>query len=66
MYSQYTTAQVLIKRFQFVKDIGVLRKTLTYMNLFVFRLVSTHPVPAYSNLIGPEVKEFYRLSGRTS
>jgi hypothetical protein len=65
MYLQYMTASELNDRFKLTKDIGIIRKCLTFMSLFAFRIISNHPDPSYANLIGPEALEFYKKSGET-
>ena len=41
---------------------GVLRKSLTYLDLFSYRIISTQPDPSYTSKIGPEADLFYNYS----
>jgi len=52
IYFQFSTADQLVNHVKFAKEVGILRKTLAYMNLFVYRMVSGHPAPTYGIKIG--------------
>jgi hypothetical protein len=38
---------------------------MTYMDLFVYRMVASHADPSYYTKIGIEAKEFYKYSDKT-
>lgn len=46
-------------------DLGVVRKTLANMNVFVDRMVSTYPDASYQTLIAQETQLFYNKSTST-
>lgn len=65
MYFQFKTAEQLSNQFSFIQQIGIIRKTLTYLDYYVSRMMAIHPAPIYATMIGPEAKKFYELSSLT-
>ena len=64
MYCQYQTATDLENKFELVKNMGIIRKSLTYLNLFAYRIIAQHPDRSYSTKIGPEAAVFYQYSSK--
>ena len=64
MYCQYQTAIDLENKFELVKNMGIIRKSLTYLNLFAYRIIAQHPDRSYSTKIGPEAAVFYQYSSK--
>lgn len=65
LVNKYETINSLQAKFFLLQNIGQVRKTLTYLSLFSFRLVSGHPDYTYDVLVASESVKFYQLSSLT-
>jgi flagellar basal body-associated protein FliL len=65
IYFQFKANQELYKQFDLLKNVGLVRKTMTYLNLFAFNVAKTHNDPSYISLVTSTAAEFYKVSSLT-
>lgn len=65
LFNQDSAINTLQAKFFLLHNVGQVRKTLTYLSLFSFRLVSGHPDYTYDVKVASESAKFYELSSLT-
>ena len=64
MYYDYFIPEELTKKVELLRDISVIRKTLTYLDLFAFRIVTSQMDLSYSTKIANEAILFYQYTDK--
>lgn len=65
IYFQFKANQELYKQFDLLKNVGLVRKSMTYLNLFAFNVAKLHSDPSYTSLVASTASEFYKVSSLT-
>ena len=65
LVQHYSRADDLQAKFTLLKNIGLVRKSLTYLNLYTYRIASRHPDFSYDRMVALEAERFYNYSALT-
>ena len=65
MYFQWQSSNELSVMFDFTKNSGVIRKSLTNINIFAYRVWASHNPYSYNLDINSEIRDFYKYSSLT-